>query len=36
MYRDGIPGTVGPVAPGEGDVIRGPAPGEEGAGKTDV
>lgn len=36
IYRDAVPGAVGPVRPGEGDVIRGPAPGEEGAGEPHV
>lgn len=36
VYRDAVPGAVGPVRPGEGDVIRDPAPGEEGAGEPDV
>lgn len=35
-YRDAVPRAVGPVGPGEGDVLRGPAPGEEGAGEPDV
>lgn len=35
-YRDAVPGAVRPVCPGEGDVLRGPAPGEEGTGEPDV
>lgn len=35
-YRDGVPGAIGPVGPGEGDVLGGPAPGEERAGQPDV
>lgn len=35
-YRDAVPWAVRPVGPGEGDVLRGPAPGEEGAGEPDV
>lgn len=34
--RDGVPRAVGPVHPGEGDVVRGPVPGEEGAGQPHV
>lgn len=35
-YRDAVPGAIRPVCPGEGDVLRGPAPGEERAGQPDV
>lgn len=36
IYRDAVAGAVWPVRPGEGDVLGGPAPGEEGAGQPDV
>lgn len=36
IYRDAVAGAVRPVCPGEGDVLGGPAPGEEGAGQPDV
>lgn len=36
LYRDGVPGAIRPVCPGEGNVFRGPAPGEEGTGQPDV
>lgn len=35
-YRDAVAGAIGPVRPGEGDVLGGPAPGEEGTGQPDV